>query len=137
MKLEKSSEIEKSGVRSDWYSPRAPDHQHHSESKFTSYRAPAAPRLGRNNVVQLQPVPSAARDTTETRDLFMDLVREALHGDVVGAIVIPLHGRARSSTPYTLKLAGLASSNATLAAGAMAACQVLVQELALEHAGLI
>lgn len=109
-----------------------------TESKLTRGRPHDAAPLGRNNVVQLQLIPSVARDTIQTRDLFMDLARAAEDGDVVGAIVIAICPRTgRTGKEYFMSLAGTAAKNPTYASGAMSACQVLVQELALEAAGLL
>lgn len=72
----------------------------------------------------------------ETRRLFETLAQAADDGDVVGAIVIAMRPRSRSGKKYFMSLSGSAAANPTYASGAMSACQVLVQELALEDAGL-
>lgn len=74
----------------------------------------------------------------ETRELFERLARAANDGTVVGAIVIALCPRtSRTGKKYFMSLAGSAAQNPTYASGAMSACQALVQDLALEDAGLL
>lgn len=73
----------------------------------------------------------------ESRQLFERLADEANNGVLVGAVVISIYARGRSSRPYFLSLSGRARRDPTYAAGALSACHVLVQELALEDAGLL
>lgn len=73
----------------------------------------------------------------ECKDLFTKLAGEAESGALVGAIVIAMYARNRSNRPYNVALSGWASKNPTYAAGALSASHVLVQELALEEAGLL
>lgn len=73
----------------------------------------------------------------ESKELFEKLAVQAESGELVGAIVISMCRRTREGKQYFLSLSGWASNNPTFAAGAMSSCQVLVQELALQDAGLI
>lgn len=73
----------------------------------------------------------------DSKALFKRLVSQATDGELVGAIVISMCRRRKTGKFYTLSLSGWASHNPTFAAGAMSACQVLLQELALKEAGLI
>lgn len=73
----------------------------------------------------------------DSRALFERLAAEAAQGDLVGSIVISLYKRGRSNKHYYLSLSGWAQHNATFAAGAMSSCQLLMQELALQEAGLL
>lgn len=74
----------------------------------------------------------------ETAGAFVRLAEEADAGLVIGAVVIAFYRRGKTaSKPYSLLVTGLPSQQPTLAAGAMSACQVLVNELALQEAGLI
>jgi hypothetical protein len=85
------------------------------------------------NVRALRP----AGDDAETAALLTRLLKDAIEGKLVGALVIPLYSRNGTTKPFDLQLAGMPATNPTLAAGAMSACQVLVQEVALERAGLL
>jgi len=74
----------------------------------------------------------------ETKELFERLAQAANDGDVVGAVVIAMCPRTgRTGKKYFMSLAGSAARNPTYASGAMSACQALVQDLALEDAGLL
>lgn len=73
---------------------------------------------------------------SESIELFERLARAAQAGELTGAIVIAIC-RPTGEQRYLLSLAGTAANNPTYAAGAMSACQVLVQELALQDAGLV
>lgn len=75
--------------------------------------------------------------SVESKELFEKLAGQAESGELVGAIVISMCRRNREGKQYFLSLSGWASNNPTFASGAMSACQVLVQELALQEAGLI
>lgn len=75
----------------------------------------------------------------ETAGAFARLADEANCGAVIGAIVIAFHRRHQGpqNKYYSLVMTGVPSKHPTLAAGAMGACKVLVDELALEEAELI
>lgn len=75
--------------------------------------------------------------SVDSKELFERLALQAQSGELVGAIVISMCRRAKSEKQYYLSLSGWASNNPTFASGAMSACQVLVQELALQDAGLL
>lgn len=75
--------------------------------------------------------------TTDSKELFERLAEQAEQGELVGAIVISMCRRTRTDKKYFLSMTGWAAQNPTFAAGAMSACKVLIQELALQDAGLL
>lgn len=77
------------------------------------------------------------RPANDSMELFERLCREAEQGDLVGSIVVAMYRPRACGHRYFLSMTGWASNSPTFAAGAMSACQVLVQELALQEAGLI
>jgi hypothetical protein len=74
----------------------------------------------------------------ETKELFEQLARAVQNGDVNGAIVIAMCPRTSTTgKKYFMSLAGTAAKNPTYASGAMNACSALVQDMALEDAGIL
>jgi hypothetical protein len=73
----------------------------------------------------------------DSKELFKRLVQQADTGELVGSIVISFCRKKKGGKFYTLSTSGWIASNPTLATGAMSACQVLLQELALKEAGLL
>lgn len=88
--------------------------------------------MPRSNVFKLAGV---HRDQ-DTTDLLARLVEQDGAGEIVGMVVVTMcrHGRRKQ---YYLSTSGWADENPTLAVGAMASCQALLQETALEDAGLV
>lgn len=80
---------------------------------------------------------AALHPDEDSKELFTRLLSQADSGELVGAVVISMCRRRRGGKIYVLSLSGWAAHNATFAAGAMSACQLLIQELALQEAGLI
>lgn len=78
-----------------------------------------------------------ARPGRDCEALFGELIEQARAGRLVGAIVITLHAKALDPEPYGIRVAGWARTNPTYALGALASCCPLLQELALEHAGIV
>ena len=67
----------------------------------------------------------------DTRDLFAQLMKDAERGDVDGAVIVAFKRRHEEThTLYDLHLSGRAATNATFSTGAVAACQIILRELA-------
>jgi len=87
-------------------------------------------------ISHLQLVSRSNENNVDTAELLHRLATEARQGKIVGAIVIPLY-TPNETRRYALWTSGLAAQNATLASGAVGACKVLLDELALQEAGLV
>lgn len=88
--------------------------------------------MRRNDVFLL----AGSHRDTESADLLARLVEQEQAGDIVGMVVVTMcrHGRKKH---YYLSTSGWATNNPTLAVGAMASCQALLEARALEDAGLL
>jgi hypothetical protein len=74
----------------------------------------------------------------DSRELLQRMLAELDSGALIGALVISFRPRTgESKRNFGLALSGVASTDPTIAAGALSACQVLVQELVLQDAGLL
>jgi len=76
---------------------------------------------------------------TQTVKALTHLAEDARSGQVVGTVVVALYhrGQLTKQKRYSLTITGLASRDPTLASGAIGACKVLIDELALQEAGLL
>jgi hypothetical protein len=74
----------------------------------------------------------------ESQTLFLQLLDQVKRGELIGAVVLSFRRpKGESKRNFALALSGVASTDPTLAAGALSACQVLVQELVLQDVGLL
>lgn len=88
--------------------------------------------MPRNNVFKL----AGAHRDVETKALLDRLVEQEAAGQIVGMVAITLCRRGQRKE-YYISTTGWAESNPTLAVGAMASCQALLETAALMQAGLL
>lgn len=94
--------------------------------------------MARHNVFRI----TSIRPEIDTRQLIEELAQAEESGDLVGTVVISMYRRARgrgraAQKQFELSLSGWAAQNPVLASGTMSACQVLINDLALQEAGLV